>query len=465
MKTQLSRRDFLRASAGVVAGSLVAACSAAAPGAGTEEGAPAAGEAIELSVATSDGEISNGIDAQLPLYLETSGNKVNFTKIPGADFQTKITADLASGTGFYDVIIQPFLFLHSHAAAGLLTPIDDFVQADPDIDLEDFIPLLLESHGLWDGKLYSLPYKADAYVFFYRKDLFGDPAVQDAFNSKTGREMKVPETITELIETARFFTKEFNPDSPTEFGWAHMAERDNGAMWIWASRMAVYGGSYLTEEFLPGFDNEAGSKAMEYAIQLNETCPPDVGSYGWEESNTAYLTGKVAMMEQWPGLSKMAETEEGFWGRSEVIGKTGYAVPAGDIIDGNLIRSSVLGGWACAVSAYADDKPLAYDFIKFVTGKEAEPLKIPAGNDPCRRSTYADPEIAAANPLYPTLLGCLEEARITADIDAPPVSDEIQEILRTNLHRVWIGELEGQAALDNTVDEWMPILERSGLLS
>src|SRR3712207_7477427 len=58
----------------------------------------------------------------------------------------------------------------------------------------------------------------------------------------------------------------------------------------------------------------------------SECCPPDIGSYSWEEANTAYLTGKVAMMEQWPGLAKIAETEEGFWGRSEVIGKTGYAV-------------------------------------------------------------------------------------------------------------------------------------------
>ncbi len=463
MKTHFSRRDFLRASAGLAVGTLAVACVAPAPsGAGTEAGAPAA-EAKAISVATADGEISNGIDAQLPIYQEQTGNQVNFTKIPGADFQTKITADLASGTGFYDVIIQPFLFLHSHAAAGLLSPIDDLVEGDETIDLEDFIPLLLDSHGRWEGKLYALPYKADAYVYFYRKDLFADPAIQGAFNSKTGNELKVPETITELIETAQFFSQKFNPDSPTEFGWAHMAERGNGAVWIWASRMAVYGGSYLTPEYQPGFDNEAGSKAMEYAIQLNEACPPDVGSYGWEEANTAYLTGKVAMMEQWPGLSKMAETEEGFWGRSEVIGKTGYAVPAGDMIDGNLIRSSVLGGWACAISAFAEDKASSYEFIKWVTSKEGEPIKIPAGNDPCRRSTYANPEIAAANPLYPTLLGCLEEARITADIDAPPVSDELQEVLRTNLHRVWIGELEGQAALDNTVEEWKPILERSGL--
>jgi multiple sugar transport system substrate-binding protein len=202
---------------------------------------------------------------------------------------------------------------------------------------------------------------------------------------------------------------------------------------------------------------------MEIAVQLNECCPDGIGSYGWEESNTAYLTGQVAMMEQWPGLSKMAETEEGFWGRSEVIGKTGYAVPAGDLIDGNLIRSSVLGGWAAAVSSFAEDKDLAYATAAFLTSKEAEPLKIPAGNDPCRRSTYAVPEINDANPLYSTLLQCLEESRITADVDAPPIGFELQTVMGQALNQTWIGDLDGQQALADIEQQWNELLERANL--
>jgi ABC-type glycerol-3-phosphate transport system substrate-binding protein len=243
-----------------------------------------------------------------------------------------------------------------------------------------------------------------------------------------------------------------------------MAESGTSANWIWASRLAVYGGSYLDADHRPNFNNDAGKQAMAIAQQLNETCPPDIGSYGWEEANTAYLTGKVAMIEQWPGLSKIAETEEGFWGRSEVIGKTGYAVPAGAEVDGALVQSSVLGGWAAAVSTHAEDKDLAYRTVSFLTSKEGEPLKIPAGNDPCRRSTYENPEIANANPLYPTLMQCLEQARITADVDAPPVGFELQTIMGQAFNQVWIGDTEGEAALADIEEQWIEILERSRLL-
>ncbi|MGH2561500.1 MAG: ABC transporter substrate-binding protein [Thermomicrobiales bacterium] len=458
--TRLTRRRFLHASAGALGGAALAS-----GGITTSRRTAAAQEFAgkTVSIATVDGELSNGITAQMEAFEQATGAKIELNKIPGAELNTKITADLSSGTGAFDVIIEPFIFLHGHAAGGFYEPLDERAGADPDVALDDFIPMLLETMGKYDGKLYGLPYKADAYVFFYRKDLFADPAVQAAFTEQTGTDLKAPDTVDELIATARFFTKSLNPDSPTEFGWAHMAESGASANWIWASRLAVYGGSYLDADFRPNFNNDAGRAAMAAALQLNETCPPDIGSYGWEESNTSFLTGKVAMMEQWPGLSKMAETEEGFWGRSEVIGKTGYAVPAGADVNGTIVKSSVLGGWAAAVSTHAEDKDLAYRAVSFLTSKEGEPLKIAAGNDPCRRSTYENPEISGANPLYPTLMQCLEQARITADVDAPPVGFELQTVMGQAFNQVWIGDAEGDAALADVEEQWVEILERARL--
>ena len=458
---QLNRRRFVGVSAGTLGGAALASRGLAPKGAKAGAAQEFAGKTV--TVETIDGELSNGVQAQIAAFEAATGAKLELVRIPQDELETKITADLASGAGTFDVLIEPFILLHGHAAAGFYLPLDEYVAADPDVDLQDFIPLLLEQQGYYDGKLYGLPYKADAYIFFHRKDLFGDPAVQDAFSASAGRELKVPETVDELIETARFFTKEFNPSSPTEFGWSHMGTDGTNPLYIWAPRLAVYGGSYVDENFHPNFNNDAGKRAMEVAIQLNECCPPDVGSYGWEESNTAYLTGQVAMMEQWPGLAKMAETEEGFWGRSAVIGKTGYAPTVGDTVNGSLVRSSILGGWTAAVSSFAKDPDLAYRTIAFLTGKEGEPLKIPAGNDPCRQSTYAVPEIAAANPLYPVLQENLAQGRITPDPDAPPVSAELGSEMATVFNRVWTGDLTGDEALAQVEEQWTEILQRARL--
>ena len=88
--------------------------------------------------------------------------------------------------------------------------------------LDDFIPSLLETYGMYKGTFYALPFKPDVQLLFYRKDLFEDEDIQADFKEKTGNELKVPETIDELYETAAYFTKSLNPDSPVEYGYNMM---------------------------------------------------------------------------------------------------------------------------------------------------------------------------------------------------------------------------------------------------
>jgi ABC-type glycerol-3-phosphate transport system substrate-binding protein len=459
---RLNRRQFVIGSAVFAGAGLLSQTQAA--GAQTLLQAPAvAAQQKMLSLATLDGELSDGVTAELPALESKTGIKVDLIKLPGADMQTKITTDFSSGTGIFDVVVQPIIFLHSWAAAGFIQPLDDYTKADTTIDLPDFVPQLLTSYGMYQGNLMALPFKADVFVFFYRKDLFADPNLQADFKTKTGADLKVPDTVSELVSTARFFSRKFNPDSPTEYGWHHMGSKGQSAYWIWASRLKAYGGDYLDQNFHPAFDNDAGHKAMDVAVQLTECCPPDVASAGWDEVNAAYLAGKVAMLEQWPGLSKMAENPSGQLGGSQVIGKTGYAVPAGDISNGELQKVAIGGGWAGAVSKFAKDKDAAYQTVAFLTSKEGEPLKIPGGNDPCRTSTYQNPAISAANPLYETTFKCLEAAKIMADVDAPPVSDQLEQFLGTTIHEVWAGQRTPDDALSTASSNWVEVLQGAGL--
>ncbi len=227
--TNITRRTLVDATAGAVA--------AASLGRGRAvRGATQDFAGKSITVGTIDGELSNGVEAQMAAFEAATGATIELVKIPGADFATKVTADLASGVGAFDVIIEPFIFLLGHAAGGFYVPIDDYVAADETVAIDDFIPLLFDNFSRFDGKVWALPYKADAYIFFRRKDLFGDPAVADAFAAQNGgAALKVPETADELVATARFFTKAFNPASPTEFGWSHMAMAGGSATWIWAS--------------------------------------------------------------------------------------------------------------------------------------------------------------------------------------------------------------------------------------
>ena len=57
--------------------------------------------------------------------------------------------------------------------------------------------------------------------------------------------------------------------------------------------------------------------------------PPGTDNWEWPETNAAFLSGVVARTVTWPGLSKMCETPEGDWGKSEVVGKVGWTTAPG----------------------------------------------------------------------------------------------------------------------------------------
>jgi ABC-type glycerol-3-phosphate transport system substrate-binding protein len=461
----LTRRQALKLLGIGMAGSALAACVPAAPPAqtGTVDTSAPAAQTAPINVATLDGELSNGVADAEAAFEDATGISLELIKIPGADMRQKVTADLATGAGVFDVIIQPWAFVHEWQVGGHLIALDDFIAADPDVNVEDFIPSLYTTYGNWDGQQWTFPYKPDAQLFFYRRDLFEDPAQQDAFKAKTGADLKVPETVEEYMMVAEHFTKSLNPDSPVDFGWSGMGERWS-SIWWWCMRLADLGGNFYDENMNPNFNNEAGLKALNDYLAMLAYGPDDFIQYEWTKSNTAFLSGSVAMMEQWPGLAAMVETPEGFWGKSEVIGKVGHGQPPGYVVDGQLNRSSVLGGWCIFISRYTEQPQISYDTLAWLTGPEGEPLKINAGNAPARNSVYESLEPSSMTAYFPALLANLQESKITADVDAPPISQQLQDYLATNINRTLIGELQPEEALTMIEEEWTKLLKDAGII-
>lgn len=461
----LTRRQVLKVFGIGMAGTALAACVPAAPPAQTgaaEAGEPAA-QTTPIQVGTLDGELSNGVADAEASFEEATGISIDLIKIPGADMRQKFTADLATGAGVFDVIIQPWAFVHEWQVGGHLIALDDFIAADENINVEDFIPSLYNTYGHWDGQQWTLPYKPDAQLFFYRKDLFDDTAQQDAFKAKTGVDLKVPETVEEYMLVADFFTKSLNPGSPVEFGWSGMGTRWE-SIWWWSMRLADLGGNFYDENMNPNFNNEAGLTALNDYLAMLQYGPEDFIQYEWTKSNTAFLSGQVAMMEQWPGLAAMVETPEGFWGKSEVIGKVGHGQPPGYLVDGELKRSSVLGGWCAFVSKYTEQPQLSYETIAWLTGTEGEPLKINAGNAPARTSVYESLEPTPMTAYFPALIDNLAQSTITADVDAPPISQQLQDFMATNINRTLIGEIQPEEALNSIHEEWTKLLQEAGII-
>ena len=404
----------------------------------------------KIVVATRTGDFADALKNAAKYFEQASGASVEVQSFPAGTDVEKIQLDLNTGHHF-DAVLMPVANVHGYAEGGLIQDLQPYVDsiASPNLDLDDFIPSLLQSYGKYKGKLVAFPYKPDSQLFFYRKDLFEDPKIKEQYKAKTGKELAVPTTVEDFLTTAEFFTQKFNPESPTKYGYSSMASKTNSRL-IWQNRLAAFGGKDVDENFKPAFNNEAGLKAMETMVELRKYAPSEWLQLGWDEANALFASGEVAMMEQWPGLYSTIEGDQ-----SKVKGKVGFGVTPGG--------SPTMGGWAIAMTSTTKYPEATYKFLEYVTSKDGELLKIDYTMDPTRTSNYERPEVMASNPMYPALLDSLSAAKILVDPDVPFVSSKLNDIMENAVQAVLRDFLTPQAALDEMQQEFEKEIKFAGL--
>lgn len=389
-------------------------------------------EGKSITIPVSSGDFEKAVNAYVPLFEELTGAEVIVESVPGDQLTDKIQLDL-NNTHNYDVILAPIAFLHSYASAGKVMDLSDLISeyASESYDLDDFLPGLFETYGYYEGKLVAIPYKPDVELLFYRKDLFEDQANKDVYKEKYGAELKVPETNEELLQVAEFFTKSENPDSPVDYGYSTNMLKGT-------TRLLFYnrGGDDIDEELKPNMNNEAGVKALNYVMDLQQYAPAEWMQMGWDEANQFFANGNAAMMEQWPGLWLTCQGEG-----SAVKDKVGVAVAPG--------QTPVLGGWGAGVASESEEQELAWKFIEFMTSKDGELLKIENTMDPCRTSTYEIEGVASSSELYGALMESLNYAKTLADVDVPYISSQLCDVMETHIQDALKGTITVEEALQN----------------
>lgn len=406
-----------------------------------------------ITVATAEGDMATAVGNQIKYFEEITGATVELNVFPGDSFMEKAQMDLNAG-GQFDVVMMPIANIQGYAATGLVADMAPMLKdwASPNYDVDDFLTGLFNTYSRFGDQIIALPYKPDVIMNFYRTDLFADEEQQAKFKEMYGYDLVAPNvdtTLDEYLDICRFFTKKFNPDSPTTYGYCANAGTGN-LRWIWQDRLCSFGGNITDTEFNTLFNNQAGIDAFDYMLKLAECAPPEWEEFAWESANAMFCSGEVAVMEQWPGLygTTMAEG-------SKVSGKVFATVTAGG--------TPVLGGWAYAISARSDNQELAFKFCEFCTSKDGEMLKIEDTMDPCRTSNYERKEVAAYNPMYPVLLDSLNLGASLADVNVPTLTVELNEVLDLGCHKVLVGEMSGKEAVEWMDSQFNEIISDAGL--
>ena len=382
------------------------------------------------------------IVSRLAEFEQATGIDVTIVTYAEEQLREKEVQDLTTGAGQFDVLAIDSVFIPEFARAGWLVPLEPYLS--PDYDLAD-IPESTKGLLSWKGVLYAAPVYAEITHLMYRKDLF----------EKEG--IPVPTTFEELEAAAAHFTR-----PPMLYGIAMRGLRGNGMnAYTWATWFRSYGGEFLDEQSRPIFNNEAGVKATEeYARLLQKYGPPGVAGYSWDNVQTAFTSGRVAMIIDANNFYTRIEDPN----KSAIAGKIGYAnVPAGPY--GSFPANYALGFAISSVGARSNQEKLASAaFISWATSKQMQMDSLDAGIVSQTRNSVLQSEkfIKTLNPEW--LASTRESWAITNPNLRPlfPGWRSMGDLIGIAVQQVIAGEKSAKDALDEAAAATTELFKRTG---
>jgi multiple sugar transport system substrate-binding protein len=252
-------------------------------------------------------------------------------------------------------------------------------------DLDKFLEPAVNTAKYRDN-LYAVPVYSDGGLLFYRKDLLTAAGVTDA--PKTWDEMKEDCAKVQAL-----------PGNSGLGCYAGQFDKYEGLTCNFSEAVQSAGGSILDKSGKPTVDTQEAKDGLNFLVNgvNDKEIPAAAVTYKEEDGRRAFQDGQLIFHRNWPYVYAKAQATDG---SSQVAGKFDIAPLPGK--DGAGV--STLGGHNFAISAFAENKATALDFIKFFTSEEAERSNLLATSQaPTRTDLYDDADLLKQFPYLATL--------------------------------------------------------------
>ena len=305
MNKKMSRRDFLRASAGSAA---LLAAGIQIPGVFAQDATPVplpAGAAGKLSVIQKTEyfqEVQDLIHQDIIDFAANKGVELDLSLANPelfGDFTAKMIAAVQAGNppdlGYHALSI-PQMYAYD-----LLEDLSDLMAQLTDM-YGDAVPATAASNAQIDGKWWAIPFTSLTAAWFARKDLFDAKGI-DVYSLDTW-------------DSRRDAALEVSDPSNNVWGWGFTVNQSGDANGLIEGVIQAYGGSFTDETGLKVTFNSPETIAgvawladiytnPKYADML----PPGVLSWTDVGNNEAYLAGTVALTLNQPSVYAQAKRD------------------------------------------------------------------------------------------------------------------------------------------------------------
>ena len=404
-------------------------------------GMASAAQAETLTIATVNNSDMIIMQKLSPQWEQASGNKINWVVLEENVLRQKVTTDIATKSGQFDILTIGAYETPIWGKAGWLAPVDD-LGADYDYD-DIFGPV---KAGLSSGgKLYAVPFYAESSFTLYRKDLF----------AKAGLTMPEQPTYDQIKQ----FADKLTDKSKEQYGICLRGKPGWGENMAYVGTLVnTFGGRWFDEKWQPQLTTDAWKKAVTFYVDIMKADgPPGATSNGFNENQVLFSTGHCAMwIDATSAAGRVFDPKQ-----SQVADKAGFAkAPVAVTPNG----SSWSWSWALAIPASSKKLEAAKSFLKWATSKDYVKLvgtsegwvAAPPGT---RKSTYDSPDYQKAAPFAGTVL----KAILAAD-PAHPTKDPVPytgvqfvaipefQGIGTTVGQAVAGALSGQQTVDQALE-------------
>src|SRR5215208_7920712 len=131
-------------------------------------GASALAQAETITIATVNNADMINMQKLSPKWEQATGNKINWVVLEENVLRQRVTTDIATKGGQFDIITIGSYEAPIWGKQNWLVTLDDL---GDNYDYADMIPSVKSGLSA-NGKLYAVPFYAESSFTFYRKDLF-----------------------------------------------------------------------------------------------------------------------------------------------------------------------------------------------------------------------------------------------------------------------------------------------------
>ncbi|RMP36207.1 Mannitol ABC transporter periplasmic mannitol-binding protein [Pseudomonas amygdali pv. lachrymans] len=298
--------------------------------------------------------------------------KLNWVVLEENVLRQRLTTDIATKGGQFDVLTIGMYEASLWGQKGWLQEMKDLPAS---YELDDVFPSVRDGLSV-DGKLFALPFYAEASITYYRTDLF----------KAAGLTMPERPTWTQIAE----FAGKLTDRSKEQYGLCLRGKAGWGENMALITTLAnAFGGRWFDEQWTPQFDQPEWKNALNFYVNtMKQSGPPGASSNGFNENLALFNSGKCAIWVDASVAGSFVTDKK----QSKVADSVGFTYAPHEVTDKG---SSWLYSWSLAIPTSAKNTKDAAEFTQWATSKEYAKLvadtdgvsNVPPGT---RASTYTD---------------------------------------------------------------------------